>query len=606
MRAVVVGILAFAAGLSLGLFRRGDEAPPRAPRDGNGWDLLDREDLVTIVPASPAPRGEGVLTGRVRTESLEPLEGVLVVATPERDVQPSLERATAWWPDHGTPARPAIDARREEWIADAEWARAARREARTDEDGRFELRGLAAWPHAVGAYHDDFNIRLQGVDGNTVTPDAELEFLAKRYLPVEVVVRGPRGLPNRWLKVKGSTSASFRWQDGLRRIELPPGRYTLRMTGGRKLEYESAPVDLEVTEEGGERVEIVLAGKPTLTGRITMPEGLALPDGVYVKCLPADGASGTPSARDFFHADDGKRARRGRYTVAGLENREYFIAVQLGSLRVHHVSRVMVDGVTTHDIALPAPAPGTYVVARVLGPDGAPPSSWWFAQVVVRHPNMNMSGGSNSILRSDGARLLLLPHWDEKRYGELDDRARFFVDASAPGLGAVRRECERGGTAEIRFREPARLAVVVEGAAGHGLDGTIGVEIRRGGRPIEPWSPIDAEGAFRREGVQPGPIDVVLALDRSLWLAEREVDLKSGENEVRFAVPRLHPLTIRVPGVDGGTVWFRMGEHGYHKAPVDAAGTARVELPAGEYEIGYEAARKATVRVPDRAAVTLR
>jgi len=599
VRVAIVALLAFGCGLGLGLALRQAPASARVPRTASAAVSPHASAIEAESPtAIEIPRGSGTIRGRVLTEDLQPMADVLVVGTPDRGA-PSTRLSRA-------PAGPEMDHYLADRIEEARWIRATRREARTDEEGRYVLRHLSDQDHSVRAYREGYEFRVHGSPGNDVRPDAEVDFHGKRLVRVAIVARGASDAPNPWLIIRGEKhSASVPWRANDRTYELEPGRYAFSMQAGRAFEYRSEVQEIDILDAAGQRIELTLVGKPSITGRVKLPEDFTTAHSVSVYAFPARSGEALDSASLRLPTKHSARVENGRYWITGLEPRAYFVAVGFGAGELEPAERVEVAGVTQHDITVAVPDPAACVTLRATGPSGQPLRNW-SADSIIRHPNMGVTGGARSFRRADGALLVRFPRWDAAKWGELDDRVRYFVDVSAPGWGTIRRPCELGGAVDVRFREAARVRFIVDGFADCEFASSLSLTYHQGDRVLQWWSALDAEGAATLDTIQPGALQVTLTRDRSLNLLVEQVELKSGDNEVRLRIPRLFTFTASVPGESTGHVWIQGETGGAHRAPLGRDGVAYFELPAGEYTVGFGERKPVSARVPAHTTAVLR
>jgi len=275
VRTAIIALLAFAGGFAVGLAMREQARNGRTVRVE-----VPQRSVETSSESIEIPRGTGVVRGRVLTEELVPLEGVRVVATPQSEFVSNLESRTS-----GTPW---ADRRLAEAIAESRWILATRQDAQTDAQGRYEIAGLSDRMHVVGAYLEGYEINTHGDGTAEVRPDAEIEFRARRLVRVEIVLRGAPDAPSKMVSIRGMEySASIFWRTRSRFVDLEPGPYKFRAQAGRRAEYKVDPIEVEITDALGQRVELTLIGKPSLHGRIRYPEELTSKESVSVYATPA-------------------------------------------------------------------------------------------------------------------------------------------------------------------------------------------------------------------------------------------------------------------------------------------------------------------------------
>jgi hypothetical protein len=155
---------------------------------------------------------------------------------------------------------------------------------------------------------------------------------------------------------------------------------------------------------------------------------------------------------------------------------------------------------------------------------------------------------------------LLVAHYTAKR------GVRLFVEAGSNRFGRKRAYYERAQRQPVRIAlgAPGRLAVTLRGYAGSGHEGWLRaalVPLGRGAAEIERLGddayPFREDGTLEFGPVQTGPCLLVVYVrvgERSYEAARHDVRLHAGENRLAIAMPALHRLVVRAPGLEPGTV----------------------------------------------------
>jgi hypothetical protein len=227
---------------------------------------------------------------------------------------------------------------------------------------------------------------------------------------------------------------------------------------------------------------------------------------------------------------------------------------------------------------------------------------------------------------TDGTYYLAIPQTVRSAYlGDAPSDDLLSLQATHPKYGSKSPEL-RAGQREVTilFSAPARLDVLVTGHGDGTFVGRMAVELTRAAKGAEfarrpGRQEVGQEHAARFDTLDPG--GYVLSLQvrshgegaRFRAVATLEVDLRSGENSVRMAMPLLHGLEVVVPGArEGSRVQLSPIEGGEEAlrrlrfATCDGGGRARFEdLPSGEYlfRAGGDKPGKMRIEVPCGAVV---
>ncbi|MHC4163620.1 MAG: carboxypeptidase-like regulatory domain-containing protein [Planctomycetota bacterium] len=633
MRTVALLLAVFGAGIALGYVFGSREAGPgrsgttlrpvtepepsvAAPRAAPPPAL---RAVLDQIPPPEVPRGEGTIRGQVRMEGGEPVAGALVVARPTTGAPRRKRRRGLAVPDE-----PSV----EEWVRDLvtrrKWRDGARREARTDASGAYEITGLTNDKHSVSAYVAGYELRAaRGQSAYNVRPDATVDFVARPIFELAVDVLLSDGSRPPWarIEVRGDSTGNTTWRRDQPWIQLGPGTYKLQAVVDE--EHRSAEQQV-IVEAGRPAPSLVfrLEGEPGIRGRILFPHGVQ-PGFVSVYALRFAGAKEPTHAR---LAGEGKNTgTSAAYEFESLEPGTYLVGAGYGNTSIAVTAVVVVrDVVEEQDLTLPAPDAGRFIVVHVLDPEGTPLGNVRF-ETSYSGGTLGASGGGQFFRRAAGG--FLVPHhsWDTLQYGADHADPRWSVKAISDEYGEIKQDYTPGEDEEltIRFRSGARLTVRIAGYVDSGHEGHLIVVLKEAGahdpyfgRRHREKMP-DEHGKQRLGPYQPGTYEAILVLRRSrgtVWPLERvPLELRPGENELAIALPPLHTLTVVAePGLRvrvsssgrrsgyGPTLQRATGEDG--KAVFE-------HLPAGEYRVNLRGKDGkhtiVTVDVPDQAVVHL-
>lgn len=622
-RTAGVALVAFAIGTGFGYWLApAPEAPARArtARTGVAAPVPEPEQAaparhVEGVPEPPA--GDGTIRGRVLDEHAEPIANALVVAVPERPDAGGRHRRASEVPWQEVSLRAAAEGLR--------WYERHQRRTRTDTAGRYVLDHLGATPHGVRAYREGYQVRrAPDAPRGSVTPDATIDFTAKRFVLVAVEVVMPDGKLAEKARLQTERPGGTHWSDWRPDspwAELQPGTYEIKATAGERQEYTSEKQTIRVDADvESPKVRLQLAGERGLRVRAKLPEGFTA-RWFHVEYVRFTGPE--PPGLAVLRAGEHLRSRRsasskdGDLWIPDLEPGRYLVGVHHGNY--HFTAHAVVevgDGITDLVLAIARPDPAECFTVRALRPDGS----------VERHVSVHVTiltdsgghgGGGDMLCGPDGTHYCAYPAWDRSRYGELPENARYVATVGAGDLGrrTVEFEREPGAALEVRFAEPATLRVVIDDfAKSEHRDAFLISVFQTGTGPVAWWQAPTPEGTHEFDTLQPGPYRVVLhlaagQLDR--WpIATRDIDVTSGENELRVAIPRLYTLEVEVADPKPGlTVTLGGGEDPARfsvSRGVSADGLVRfLAIPAGDYQL-YCERRKYPVTVPTRARFQIR
>ena len=228
------------------------------------------EEFLATIPVPTVPTGTGTIRGHVRTWQNEPLQGVRIVATPRESPREPAD----------TSREPTLDESVRRYAAHLKWYELARREARTDAGGAYQVTGLADQGYNLGVTCEGYQIRPEQRSRRGICePGDEVDFVATRWFEVKIDVFLPDGSRPReaMIHYRGKQRGRESWTPGRPTIRMRGGDYQLSAVAGTSDEYRSAPqqVDLRV----GKAVPALvfqLRGRPGVQGRVIVPEELRL------------------------------------------------------------------------------------------------------------------------------------------------------------------------------------------------------------------------------------------------------------------------------------------------------------------------------------------
>jgi len=591
---------------------RTESAPEPRLEGPNAAELEPLRRAIEALPPPEVPTGDGVIAGRVLTDDGAPLAGVRVAATPAmpEEMQAAARRDRRESPDLPTSVR--------DFVRRMRWSGLARREAVTDAEGTYRIEGLVQIGHSVQAGLEGWKIRPTGRDPWAVQPGAEVDFQATRRCAVRIQVYLPNGTQPEQAMLSfqaGSSGTNREWRRAEPDVEVDPGSWSVSALIGDALRSPS----VEVTVEAGgtpPEVRLDLAARLGVKGRVTFEDDQRT-SGARVRLarIPqgrdADPALLTTGARDeSLHSfEDGPLS----FSFLDLAPGRYLVGVSRAwqGLVVAWKEVEVSDSVVEVELEIPALEREEYVILRVLGPDGES-----LPKVDVktgfRSKNSSSSGGSVVLDRPDGVRWVL--HHQANVDAGAED-ARLWIGVSARGYGYREVEYEPGTapSLEVRFAAPAMLEVTITGLAGNRYEGRVTAGLH-GSPRTDGWggshgaSEPDAQGRVTFGAVQPGPHVLVLSIRGDPFggsvIAEKEIELSSGANSVRIAMPELYEVVLE--GLTG-TGWLsRRGNDGFHRTVASTQdGRAVVDaLPAGTYT-ARAGQKQATFTVPGATTVRL-
>jgi len=600
---------------------RPDTTRAREVRPGDRGSLQEALDAIEVPSWSP---GRGTITGVIRTDEGEPVSGVLVRA--ER-IASSRSSGSLHRNDHQE-ERPLED-RVRELVLKLKREEASGVETLTGDDGRYVLSGISDDRHRMHATRAGYKI-VQisvGLRAPRVSAGAVIDFEANAAVKVPVrVYRADGSVPKgasiiaigrRGEKVLFAIEG---WTSKRGFIILRPGSYTLTVgPSGSEISAEWPRVVASfVAGAAADAVIIRAHSVPGIKGNIIIPEGeMASQVRVYHLGFKTQ----IPDTRALL--DGGKEVSvhalsKHQFIFSPLKPGRYLVGATRTPGRIETSATIDVgEGVASLDLTLPAAEARDCVVVHALDPGGDPLDGVSFS---VRRS----MGGSDfrsygAVVKQEHGVYWVLHH---ATAGETDPppAARWFVSARSAVHGQKEVEYRRGPSSEvtIRFAAMGTLTANLEWGVDRALAGRLQLSLEapvRGGLGWNsdglPSGDPDRNGQVELSPLSPGTYRLVVGLKTGRGqtgaLSAKLVDVASGPNRVTVRVPKLHTLTLLIPGSKPGAPCTLSGvDPGMELMLREAVGKeGRVTfemLPAGTYVVssgqGGATAMEVTVPVP--------
>ncbi len=334
---------------------------------GSSGDTSTIRGLIRSIPTDEPVRGDGEITGIVKTSSGDPVPGVVVTANPAHDMR------ARWKNWEQMSAEERLLTQFESLVESERRRRSHELSATTDAAGTFVLRGVTDAKHTLRAFAEGWRISSQMM--HNVEVGAHVEFLAARVTKVKFDLVRPSGeVPTRAsIRLKGESTHHLEWRSANVPLTLKPGTFSVKVTAG---EYQElvGQLDSFVVEEGKEaNARIVLEARPTLIVDIKFPDGqesTAVPIAIpWKKSTPPSEATMQARATSPRHVRSFGRGSGSRETVlSDLPEGTVAIGVVRGGhfhpghQVVEAIELIELDaGVTRHTIHVPKLAPHRYV-----------------------------------------------------------------------------------------------------------------------------------------------------------------------------------------------------------------------------------------------------
>lgn len=553
---------------STGDITRTSERPTITPQVVSGLDS-----------ASGVPTNVGVIAGKVSTPENLPLEGVTVAA----------------WPAivDGSAATPIT--------------------AVSGADGTYRLEGLASRDHVVVARRLGFRLEPTAA---VAIPGASVVFMATAIVELPLTVLGPSRASLSEARIawtdlgrRRPAPRDLNWKRDVSVLELPPGHHELRAFDVADAGLASAPVRLWIASDSvPEPLVLSLERRLSVRGRVLV-EADEAPDRVQVHLLAWEGDA-TPTRKRMIGSGRHLQAERSteyRWRFDDLDPGRYWIAASRFPDRMETEDFVKLESSPVdRDLQLPPLDATAIVLVRVFGPDGAPLTDPEFLQT-CETDGSSSSQSVDPIPLSDGS-FAILPDRSRRPCDSRDAKHSIEVRSQVYGTREVEYEPGSGDPVIVRFDELAMLTLELEGEreADRGL---LSLFLDRAEGESSPSSSAVRlpGGSFEFPPVEPGSYKIVFMLQIHVtWgssgggeFMTHRVELSRGENHLSFPAPRLHDLTVIVPGATGSTRIHlrrrapdRSGWTGLqlNEQPVDDTGRTFFEaIPAGGYTLLTEA-----------------
>jgi hypothetical protein len=575
----------------------------QAPVPSSQQEFLER--VVALAKAAPAPEpvgGDHVLRGRVVTVDGTPLAGVLIRATPTKNLYGN-------WDHHPFAAETYadVDLARSLRSTASIWLkrRAMTREATTGSDGSFLFDDLDDGNYDVRAVRDGFVFENFGDPWRrrmVVASDSKVEFTAIPTFRRTFDLRLPDGsAPDRatlhFRRVgEPNDPEQGTWTPAEPTVDLPTGDWIVIAASGSEASrirtIESARFLSSETNvvspppAGSETVQIALRGVCAIEGTISTSYG-APPYTTSVVAVALDsGKEPDPSlfsARPDFRKRDEPRAqvqtggeRGATYRIDRLVPGRWYVGVFRERSEPPAATAVLELGqsVLEHDFVLPPADPKLSMRVRVFDPDGTvlPNCAFrcWYTSP-GRNGEESGGGGGGGLQASrnqDGTFTWKYPA----------PRIRFVLFADHPRFGTCACEVPKDSReVEMRFVAPLAVKIRIPGYTADSRGRDYHVEWTRFGAAdgSETSTPV-GDGAIGEDDVldvgllQPGRYRLVITVAPvkpsgrgSTNVARATWDVTAETHELALSLPKIAPLRLSVAAGTRG--WFTL-------APDDAAG----------------------------------
>lgn len=567
-------------------------------------------------PIDPDPRppaqGNGVVHCSVRTESGDPLPGVRIVLEALSSSMPGYTRVPATR-DLDLDAEEIIDS----FAAITRWRHRSRVERTTDALGEAEFAGLPALEYRAIPVLDGYRIRRE--DGREpIVAGTRAEFEAQPIVALELDVRLPDGTQPERAQVAfrhGNSHHNRQWTPDGEPLSVDPGRYDLEVTSGD----HRGTAEVEVVE--GVRPDPMRVELEARTGlRVTVRrEGEPSPDTIvcFVARIP-EGATIQPSLfADTNHHHWLHFERGASFTRYELAPGEYAVgcAFQWGHppTIVATTRATVTEGVAEAELLLPRLDETLCLLVRVTDSDAQPLDGAEF-RILVRHLGGSSSSGVNPLHVDDGV------HYLSRPTGGADE---VVLTVSHEDYGSVVRPIDPSarGVLDVAMAEPALLTLRVPGLGAGEYVGRVRAAIElateaptHGLRDtgLSPDQVVD--DAFPEQRLAPGRYVVRLYVQGSRFsrmaVAERTVDLTSGERMVTLPMPALYSVRVHASPELGGRrvqLYARTKHDGDSETWTSGAGGILSEqgecvvdgLPAGTYRVSLSGSSESrTITLP--------
>ncbi len=471
-----------------------------------------------------------------------------------------------------------------------------------------------------------------------------INFVARRVLSVPVRVLLPDGslakeavvvsnVDPTW-RTGQQTTRSHPWTPDDDALRLAAYEIELRAFAGVPLDlsardldaaadFRSPPVLIQLAHGVPEGpVELRLEGRAGIRGRVVFAEDRVKPSHASVRLLRLSVGERVDLDK-LMYAEPKAWAKDGEeFAFLDLAAGRYAVGIKRtnnGHVTAHRVVDVG-STIMRCDLEVPPIDPRDFLVVRALGPDGEPLDRMQFEFRWKGESESRYDGGSRQgrVRDTDGTYYLAIPQGVRSAFlGDAPSDDLLQIQATHPKYGSKFPEL-RAGQREVTilFSAPARLDVLVTGHGDGTFVGRMAVELTRAAKGAEfarrpDRQEVGQENTARFDPLDPGGYVLSLQVrSRGEWarfrtVATLVVELGSGENSVRLALPRLHGIEVVVPGAEEGSQVqlspIEGGEKALRRTRIahcDGGGRVRFEdLPSGEYSVRARGDKRGDMRI---------
>jgi hypothetical protein len=560
--------------------------------------------------------GTGTITGRIKTDKGEALAGVVVRAEYQGERQS--RRQGEWKTGDGVPPESDTPEAIQRYFDQLARSRAMRREAVTGENGEFTLTGLLDDRYGVQAYLKGYIITSDRRDLQwSARPGVAVDFTAAKVLIVPIDVRLADGsTPKRaqvQIRVHNNTN-NEEWRPNRAEIRLGAGSYALSVTAGDHDEWRSESQNVVLKEDATPTpLSFRLTARTGIHGRVVVPKGYAV-DGISIFALRYAG-SAVPDENSLKQGQNSWANQWNGYefTIHDLAPGTWMLGAGTWESIFTTKSVEVASGVVTEVVLEITDAGQSGLLVKVLAPDGSPVAD---AQVRVYGAGQQWDSPEGFTVRpkKDGGWSIVA------KKEQAGDVKEWFINVNSERYGEKVVPLPVPATGELRidFAETASLEVTINGYAGSGLEGRLGIDVRSlagkesarryyYGREDQQIGP---DGRMIVKPLQPGRYRVELQYKQQRWnsspLDRVDVDVVAGANSCAMPVPAVYTLNVSC-GADAAEGWLNLNpigggeERGGSHARVGADGNATFEgVTAGTYRLslyGQKSRRQKSMKV---------
>lgn len=577
-------------------------ASSKAPVANEGARIAPRA-LTTeeqVVAATQKPKAVGVIKGRVVDKTGRGVGGALFKARRSNFSDPRFLNRPGQVPDSVLGPEDLIAMLRERIERDP----SLEVTALSDTNGDFALNGLENLAYNIESYLP--NHLLVGMEGhdafNGRWPGDVVQLRALPLSRLEVEVRLPDGSVPATAELstrRTNSNETWQWTPEDRVVPLQPGMWTLQARGGDMCMFRSKEQLVEVTEGGAPTSVILeLAERPLIRGRLIF-DGPPPSKQYTVIAWSQNHDPATDNVWEATNTSDQARtfATTG-FQFEDLEPGVYRLAVSDGGIERPPVlaTVTLADKLVVQDLQVTASKSAEWVV-KVLDPTGAAvddaafDTSFW------------MGNGNNWCRDLEGAWHGTVPR------NVLDEPAgeplQLTVRSGQWGHTALTLP-RAAATAEVRMQAPGFLKAQLSGDSSTSRQKlSASLQLLGASRDHDSWvgsSPADESNSVTFSPLQPGTYMLRLSMNSGGWyggqsVAERRLEIHSGENQASIAAPVLHMISVRMKnGGEAATGHMQLILPPDAKdampfsagAQIDKDGLAKFEnVPAGRYTLNF-------------------